>query len=121
MKTISRLPILFIFFSMFACANPSEVQKQETARFIVAFNSPALFTAAEPKRDSIIAKWEKLSNSHITFVKTLSGHSWVVSATTPSKASFIEKLQALDDIKYVEEDQIIQVSPIERPGAIRVH
>lgn len=119
MKRVKRIPLLFIFFSMFACASQSE--SQESARFIIAFKSETLFKAAESNRESVIAAWEKQSNSHIKFIRTLSGHSWVVSATAPSKASFIEKLQLLDDIKYVEEDQIIQVSPIERPGAIRVH
>lgn len=119
MKTIKHIPLLFIFFSMLACANQNE--SQESARFIIAFKSEVLFEAAENNRESVIAAWEKQSNSHIEFIRTLSGHSWVVSATTPSKASFIERLQLLDDIKYVEEDQIIQVSPIERPGGIRVH
>ena len=121
MKTLTFLTLLLTFVCVSACANKPSYQ--ETARFIVAFNDAETQQQALKNKPAIITQWKERTDAHIEFIRTLSGHSWVVSVTSPSKDSFIRKLAALPDIKYIEEDQVVQISPIERqsvPG-IRIH
>lgn len=121
MKALTFLTLLLTFVSVSACANKPSTQ--ETARFIVAFNDAETHQQALNNKPAIIYQWKELTNAHIEFIRTLSGHSWVVAVTASSKEGFIQKLGALPNIKYVEEDQVIQISPIERPSApgIRIH
>ncbi|MCG8668299.1 MAG: hypothetical protein MI867_02715 [Pseudomonadales bacterium] len=119
MKKLSYSALMLMFFlPLVACA--AQNQTQETARFIIAFQDAKAQAAAMTNQDAVINEWQRLTQSRIEFIRTLSGHNWVVSATVPSKALFIEKVAALENIKYVEEDQVIQISPIERPGYVPV-
>lgn len=107
-----------MLFSLPACAK--QPQPEPSLRLIVGFTSSEQHDQALQNKAATLASWQAAcSAGDIQFIRSLSGRSWVVELKGASETT-IEKLQQLPDVQYVEKDQIIQVSPVER-YPVRVH
>lgn len=120
MKPTAVFSLLLTFFTISACAGQQE--SQPAYRFIVGFISAEAHNQAQASQQQTLQQWQTITDSRITFIRSLSGKSWVITTDAKDKTLFADALRSLDAVEYVEEDQVMQISPIERqPRPVRVH
>lgn len=105
---------------LIACASSKD--PSSSYQFIVGFVSPDAQDNADQHRQDTLQQWQSITQTEITFIRKLGDSSWVIRAATEAKSQFIEQLSTVPTVKFVEEDQVIRISPIEQPKyPVRVH
>ncbi len=112
-------------FVLNACASgdqpaPSSSENpNQNLRLIVGFSDQQQHDSALADKEATLQQWQTASGaSRLDYLRTLTGKAWVITVEGADASTVINSLQTLDGIDYVEEDQVIRISPIEnRPAA----
>lgn len=123
MKQLLASLLTFSLLTLNACASGDQSPQTadtttEPLRFIVGFTNQDQHDAALAQQNDTLEHWQAATGaSRIHYERTIVGKSWVIRVEGTDKTAFINALQGMDDIEYVEEDQIIRIDPIEtRPA-----
>ncbi|MDX1695498.1 MAG: hypothetical protein R3208_17170 [Ketobacteraceae bacterium] len=101
--------------SMTGCASQDQADPEHNNRYIVGFVSLEVHDEALQQRDATLASWRQVSGAgSIHYLRTVTDKAWVVRMEGTEPDKFINALQQLDTVQYVEKDQIIRISPIEK-------
>ena len=125
-QTLRAILILLGCLPIHGCASGPESAptKAIQVRFLIAFKSTALRTAAQQQIDKKLATWQNLCHCDVQFIRSIAKDLWLVEAgisyeddvsLPKAKKIFREKISAQADIRYVEEDQVMKLLPIEQP------
>ena len=132
-QTIACMMILMSCLSINACATDTESiqQKTEKVRFLIGFLSKTHRANAQQQRQSTLESWQSLCSCNIQYLRSMSIDLWLIEVEIhytdeltlrKAKQNVQPQITSQDNIRYVEEDQIIQLDPIEQPKyPVRVH
>ena len=120
---------LFSLLVMLACsssnhANDNAAQNSDIwQRYIVGFSTQKLHDEAMSRQAQTLDTWRNaIDAADIRYVRSLMQKAWVIQVKGAAKVRVLESLQALEQVQYVEMDQIIRIGPIEQKHLpLRLH